>query len=93
MRYQVVVVVALVCVGLIACQAETAETRLTAFPENHSTLTVLQDGEPYLEIALMGWEPGWKYRGVRGGSAEAGEGTLLENSAKTAGGAELSVEV
>ncbi len=93
MRYRVFVVVTLVCVVLIASRAETAETQLTAFPENHSTLTILQDGEPYLEIALMGWEPGWKYMGVRGEIAEEGEGTLLKNSAKTAGGTQLSIDV
>lgn len=73
--------------------ATSAAEPFTAFPENHSTLTVLQDGEPYLEIALMGWEPGWKYMGVRGEIVEEGEATLLKNSAKTANGGELSIDL
>lgn len=73
--------------------AGSAERPFTSFPENHSTLTVLQDGEPYLEIALMGWEPGWKYMGVRGEIVEEGEATFLKNSAKTSNGGELSIDL
>jgi hypothetical protein len=87
------VVAALVAVSLLVCRTGLAAGPLTAFPENHSTLTVLQDGEPYLEIALMGWEPGWKYMGVRGEIIEEGEATLLKNSAKTANGGQLSIDL
>lgn len=94
MRYRVVSIgVVLVGLGLLACRADAAEGRLTAFPENGSTLTVLRDGEPYLEIALMGWEPKWKYMGVRGEIVEEGEATLLKGSAKTANDAELSIDL
>ena len=80
MRFRVLAgAVGLVAVSLVACRAGTAAERLTAFPENHSTLTVLLDGESYLEIALMGWEPGWKYMGIDGKIVEEGEATLLAN--------------
>lgn len=83
----------LVLAGLVTCVAADAEGRLAAFPENHTTLTVLQDGEPYLEIALMGWEPRWKYMGVRGEINEEGDASRLTNTAKTANGAELSIDL
>lgn len=89
----IVAVAALVGPGLVACCAEAVASPLTAFPENGSTLTVLHDGEPYLEIALMGWDPGWKYLGPRGEIVEEGNATLLANKAKTAAGAELSIDV
>ncbi len=94
MRFRVLAgAVGLVAVSLIACRPGTAAERLIAFPENHSTLTVLLDGESYLEIALMGWEPGWKYMGIDGKLVEEGEATLLANTSKMANGAELSVDL
>lgn len=78
---------------LAPAPAPAAESRLVAFPENGSTLAIIRDGEPYLEIALMGWEPNWKYLGLRGKVVEEESSALLANSAKTASGAEVSLDL
>lgn len=92
----------LICVALASlagwiaappAAATAAESRLVAFPENSSTLTIIRDGEPYLEIALMGWEPSWKYMGLRGKVVEEESSVLLANSAKTTTGAEVSLDL
>ncbi len=83
---------ALTVVALSFCDRTSAAEQWTAFPENHSTLSILCDGKPYLELALVGWEPGWKYMGVRGKIVEEGDSTLLANTAKTASG-ELSIDL
>ncbi len=92
----------LICVALASlagwiavppAAATAAESRLVAFPENSSTLTIIRDGEPYLEIALMGWEPNWKYMGLRGKVVEEESSGLLANSAKTTTGAEVSINL
>ncbi|MHB8900972.1 MAG: alpha-amylase family protein [Thermoguttaceae bacterium] len=83
----------LAAVSLVACPTGSAAERLTAFPENHSTLTVLLEGQSYFDLALMGWEPNWKFMGLRGQMVEEGDGTLLASSAKTANGAEISVDM
>ena len=88
-----VLLLGLSALGSSLRKTDAADERLTAFPENSSTLTVLRNGEPYLEIALMGWEPKWKYMGVRGEIVEEGNATLLRSSAKTANGAGLSIDL
>ena len=87
------VLIAVAAVGMSWCESDAADRQLTVLPETSSKLAILQDGEPYLEVALMGWEPGWKYIGVRGEIVEEGQGTRLKNSAKTANGAELSIDL
>ena len=94
MKYKAALLgIVIVTAALVTSRAAAAEGHLAAFPENHTTLTVLQDGEPYLEIALMGWEPRWKYMGVRGEINEEENTTRLANTSKTANGAEISIDL
>ncbi len=91
MRFRWFAGVAVLVTGLAVCQGGEAAEGVTAFPEDHATLVVLSNGEPYFEIALMGWEPGWKYMGVGGEIVEEGETTRLANRSRTAGDAEIAV--
>ena len=76
--------------GIAHSAACAADGTFVAFPENAQTLTVLCDGEPYLQLALVGWEPNWKYMGFRGEMAEVDGTTVLTNRGRTATGGQIT---
>jgi hypothetical protein len=68
------------------------ERELVAFPENGSTLTILEGDEAYLDISFMGWEPNWKFMGFRGSVREEDGGTVLVSSSEAqASGASVTI--
>ncbi len=86
---------AIICLLYVVCPLSApAADDLVAFPENGGTCSLLLDGESYLEVALMGWEPNWKFLGFRGSVRQQPRGgTILANSAKAASGAEITLNV
>jgi hypothetical protein len=73
--------------------ASAGEEGFVAFPENGTTVTVLQGGAPFMDVFFMGWGPKWAWMGFQGDIREQGEESLLSGAAKTASGAELRLGV
>ena len=54
---------------------------LIALPESNSKLTVLRDGQPFVNLEFVGWGKNWSWMGFRGDiSANDGE-TIMTNTA------------
>ena len=66
---------------------------LVAFPENATTVTVLQGNEPYMDIQLIGWAPKWAWMGFGGSVQEKDDGTILASAAKAEAGADVKATV
>ena len=67
-----------------------AEDRFVVLPENHNRLTVLCDGEPYLDIEFVGWGKNWAWMGFRGEVKEQDGQTTMVNQA-TLGDARITL--
>ncbi|MDP6634026.1 MAG: hypothetical protein QGG42_03940 [Phycisphaerae bacterium] len=74
-RFLVLAVLLLVCGG----QRLGAEG-ITAFPESHSTLTFIENGQTYMELKFGGWGPKWSWLGFSGSVVEADGKTVVTNS-------------
>ena len=62
-----------------AC-APAGEGDFVAFPEGPGTFTFIRDGQPYLEIGLVGWGPDWSWLGWKGKIEEAAGKTVTTNT-------------
>ncbi len=87
---------ALMVVGLLALAglgASAAQEGFLAFPENGTTVAVLQKGDPFLDILFMGWGPKWAWMGFHGEVREQGGEALLAGTAKAPSGADIRLNV
>ena len=82
-----------VLMALAGSGASAAQEGFVAFPENGTTVTVLQKGEPFLDLFFMGWGPKWAWMGFHGDLREQGEESLLAGTAKAPSGADLRLDV
>ncbi|MEE8451962.1 MAG: hypothetical protein V3R99_08605, partial [Thermoguttaceae bacterium] len=86
--------VLLIALILMNVGSAWAEGNLVVLPENHSTLVVLRDGQPYLELNFVGWGPNWAWMGFRGEVQEKGDATTLVGRANAgSSGAEITLTV
>lgn len=70
------------CPGPLPSWAGAAEKPFVAFMENSSTLTVIHDGEQYLDLNLVAWGPNWSWAGFSGETATRDGATVFTNTAK-----------
>ena len=67
------------CMGGLSIWAEDG---FTVLPENPTTVSVLRDGESYLDIGFVGWGPNWGWMGFRGEMEEHDDATRLVCTSK-----------
>jgi hypothetical protein len=92
MSHVALVVASGVALARLAPAASGAEGIL-AFPESAGTVAVFSGGEPYIEIAFVGWGPRWSWMGLRGEVREVEGGAVLANTAKAPGsGARITLD-
>jgi hypothetical protein len=77
-----------VLVGMLALTAviecSAAEKEIIVFPQDSNSLSILLDGEAYLDVNFTGWGPKWKYANFGGKVEEKDGGAALVNTAKIA---------
>jgi len=75
-----------------AALARAAESPFVAFMENSSTLTVIQDGQTYLDVTLVGWGPNWSWMGFDGElTSQTGQARFRNTSKSREGGPTITV--
>jgi hypothetical protein len=88
-------VIGVACLALAwtAC-VWSGEAGLVAFPENGHTVTIVQGGEPLLDIQFIGWGPKWQWAGFSGAVQEKDGASVMASTTKiTSSGAELRLAV
>ena len=87
------------CVALLSFVSygflsSAADAEIVALPESSNVISVLQEGESYLEFGFLGWGPNWQWLGFRGAVAESGKESRLTTSAIVrASGAKVTFKI
>ena len=64
---------------------------IIAFPESETRLSLLADGQSWIDLQFVAWGPNWGWMGLEGNAAEDNGAGLMTTRGKVAGGAELTL--
>jgi len=64
---------------------------IIAFPESETRLSLLADGQAWIDLQFVAWGPNWGWMGLEGKTAEDNSAALMTTRGKVAGGAELTL--
>ncbi len=72
--------VAVLAMASLTCRSAIGD--LVALPENNSKVTVLRDGQPFVDLEFIGWGKNWSWMGFAGEVASHDNETVMINRAK-----------
>jgi hypothetical protein len=80
-RHSPIAICILVLLGFATtdCSLTGAEPSMIAFMEDSSTLTVIRDGQTYLDVSLVGWGANWSWFGFGGQTGQGNGRTRFTN--------------